>query len=244
MLAFFSASAGKRDMYILPALPAFALAAAPALPALLEREGFRRLLWAFVLMLSLLLLALGVAGSFTEAKFATRLVHERGLGEEARALWWMLLGVGAIASVAALWLRPARALAATAVLLFAVWSGYGLVAHPVLDGSSSSRALMQQARALAGPTPSIGLVDWKEQNLLQAVGPTAEFGFRASREEQLRRAVVWLRAAPAQRRLLVQEADAGEPDCLRLDAAHAQRVGVANRRVWWLAGDAALTSCP
>jgi 4-amino-4-deoxy-L-arabinose transferase-like glycosyltransferase len=244
VLVFFSASAGKRDMYILPALPAFALAAAPALPALLERQGFRRLLWVFALLLSLLLLALGVAGAFTEAKFASRLVRERGLGEEARALWWMLMCSGAIAAAAVAWLRPARASAATAVLLFAVWSGYGLVAHPVLDASSSSRALMRQARALAGPAPSIGLVDWKEQNLLQAVGPTTEFGFRASREEQLRRAVAWLRAAPAQRRLLVQEADAGEPDCLRLDAAHAQRVGVANRRIWWLAGDAASISCP
>jgi len=41
-VAFFSLSAGKRDMYILPALPALALAAAPYMDALAQRVAFRR----------------------------------------------------------------------------------------------------------------------------------------------------------------------------------------------------------
>jgi hypothetical protein len=38
-----------------------------------------------------------------------------------------------------------------AALLVALWLGYGLVAHPVLDPSSSARALMQRVREIAGP---------------------------------------------------------------------------------------------
>jgi len=42
VLVFFSASPGKRGVYITPATPALALLAAPLLPALLERRGVRR----------------------------------------------------------------------------------------------------------------------------------------------------------------------------------------------------------
>ena len=242
VLAFFSASAGKRDMYILPALPAFALAAAPFLPKLSQRRGFRWCLWAFALLLGLLLLGLGATALLSDPSFARKLVEERNLGAEARWMWWMLAAAGGISVVAALALRPARAAIAVVIALTAIWTGYGLVAHPALDPSSSSRALMQQARTLAGAETTIGLVDWKEQNLLQAVGPTTEFGFRASRELQLNRAELWLRESPGTRVLLVQEDKPGE--CLRLDVAHARRVGVANRRTWWLAGiDALVAPC-
>jgi hypothetical protein len=57
----------------------------------------------------------------------------------------------------------------------------------------------------------------------------------------MQRGEAWLGAAPG-RQLLVQASDA--PECLRLDERHAKRVGVANRRVWWLAGvDAAVADC-
>ena len=237
VLLFFSASPGKRDMYILPALPAFAVAAAPAMQALSARTGFRRALWLFALALAALLLGLGLAALSGHAKFAANLAADRGLGPEVRALWWWLAGTGAIGVLVALVLRPARAALAAALLLGLFWTGYGLVAYPVLDASSSARGLMQRARELAGPTAVIGLVDWKEQNLLQAVGPVEEFGFRRSRKEQLQAAEPWLRADPS-RRLLVQTDDA--PDCLQLDAAHALRVGTANRRDWWLAGTEAI----
>mgnify|MGYP003770395613 CR=1 FL=1 len=237
VLLLFSLSAGKRDMYILPALPAFAVAAAPFLPALTERHGFRLALWVFTLALGLLLLGLGASAWHDgHANFIGKLLEGRGADEVTRALGMLLVALGAAGTLAALILRPRRAVAATAVLLTILWLGYGFGVHPLLDPSSSSRVLMQAARAAAGPEITLGLVDWKEQNLLQAVGPVTEFGFRARRGEQLRRAERWLREAPAERRLFVQDADEGERDCLRLDAGHAERVGIANRRTWWLAG--------
>lgn len=242
VVLFFSFSAGKRDMYILPALPAFALAAAPYLPTLCERRGLRWTLWGFALGLGLLLLGLGASVLLGHARFLDNLLDDRGADAAVRGLGWFMLGAGAIGALAALVLRPARAVAATAVLLIAVWCGYGLVVYPLLDGSSSARELMQAARLAAGPGTTIGLVDWKEQDLLQAAGPTVEFGFSAQRAQQLRRAQAWLAAEPAQRRILLPDPETGTDACLRLDDAHAQRVGKANRRDWWLAGSGAFVA--
>ena len=242
VLVFFSASPGKRDMYILPALPAFALAAAPFLDALAARAGFRRILWLFTLLLSALLLGLGLSALFSQPKFATALVAERGLGPESRWLWMMLAGVGGAGLLLALWLRIRGVLAACALLLGLLWCGYGFVVHPLLDASSSAREMMQRARALAGADTEIGLVDWTEQNLLQAVGPTTEFGFRQPVEVQLARGADWLRAAPGQRLLLLSPGE--KTGCLDMASPHSRRVWTANRRDWWLIGADAVSACP
>ncbi|MEO8160785.1 MAG: glycosyltransferase family 39 protein, partial [Arenimonas sp.] len=204
VVLFFSLSPGKRDMYILPALPAFALAAAPFLPALLARSDFRRALHWLALALSLGLLLGGLLAWLKPPHAVLALVEERGLGPEARWLWVMLVVVGAIGLAAALaWRR--EGLRALGAVLLALCLGYGFVATPILDPSSSARALMQRAREVAGPDTTIGLVAWKEQNLLQAVGPTVEFGFRREAAAQLHDAGAWLEADPRQRRLLLSQ---------------------------------------
>ncbi len=233
VLAFFSASPGKRDMYILPMLPAVAWAAAPYLDALLQRRGFRFALLCFAMALSALLLVLGVLGLVAPLKAMVALAADRGLGGEVRWLWMMLAAVGATGLLAALWSRVAQAPRAVAVLLVALWCGYGFVAHPVLDPSSSASALMQRARALAGADTVIGLVGWKEQTLLQARGPTVEFGFRTTLPEQLRQGSAWLRADPVHRRLLLSQPQELAA-CFAGATARPLRVGTANRRDWYL----------
>lgn len=240
VLLFFSLSAGKRDMYILPALPALALAAAPFLGDVAGRTGFRRALLAFVLLLSLVLLGGGAAALLGEPGFERRLVAERGIEQHADWLWGMLATVGALGVAAALAWRVRGAAKACALLLVALWCGYGFVVHPVLDDENSAQKVMREARAAAGPGVVLGLVDWKEQNLLQAEGPVAEFGFRQPPRVQLARAQAWLAQDPAGRRLLVQRSEALA--CLAFDG-DAVRVGRANRREWWLLGPGALAGC-
>ena len=240
VLAFFSASPGKRDMYILPALPALALAMAPFAQAVFERAGFRRALFAFLLAFGALLLLAGVGALAGWIPAAARHAANRGLGPEVAVLWWMLVALGTATLVFALAGRITHVGRSVALSLVATWIVTSLVAYPLLDASSSARALMQHARELAGAGTEIGLVDWKEQHLLQAVGPVAEFGFRAPRAEQVERAVAWVRAKPG-RKLLVQGGKAGE--CLGPTAANAQPVGVANRRTWWLVGIEATGGC-
>jgi 4-amino-4-deoxy-L-arabinose transferase-like glycosyltransferase len=238
VLLFFSLSPGKRDMYILPALPAVALAAAPFLPALLARANFRAALHWLALALSLLLLCGGLLCLLQPPAAAIALVRERGMGEEARWLWVMIAVVGFIGMACALaWRR--EGLRAVGALLLALCVGYGFVAYPVLDPSSSARRIMQRARSLAGPDATIALVGWKEQNLLQAVGPTVEFGFRRDPEEQLRMASTWAQADPAQRRILLSQPGEGRT-CFGGRAADVARVGTSNRRDWYLVSREAL----
>lgn len=242
VVAFFSASAGKRDMYILPALPALALAAAPWLDTLVRRNGFRWALAIFVAVLSLVLLGAGLSAWFGDPKFARTLANDRGLDASVVWLWRMLAAVGAIGLLALAIARLRGVLVACGIFLASLWTGYGLVAHPVLDGSSSSRTLMLQARAAAGSGVTLGLVDWKEQNLLQAEGPVTEFGFRAPESLQVQRGRAWLAAAPTTRRLFAPRSDALQ--CVDFAAPDARKVGVANRNEWWLLGPAAVAACP
>lgn len=248
VLVFFSLSRGKRDMYILPALPAVALAAAPYLDGWLQRRGAQRALQVFTWVLGGLLLVLGLAALGGRLPAAEKFAIARGLGDSAHALWWMLVVAGGIGLLAALLWRGARAHWAVGVLLLALWSGFGLVAHPVLDASSSARGIMLAARQQAGPQTVIGLVAWREQNLLQAPGPTTEFGFRAAPELQLQRALAWIDHDSANKRMFIgwYEDQPRPPGfaCLQLQGAGAHRLGVANRRQWWLLDHAALRDCP
>jgi len=108
-----------------------------------------------------------------------------------------------------------------------------------LDGQNSGRDLMQQARIEAGADTTIGLVGWREQQLLQAVEPTEEFGFKTPADVQWQRGLAWLREQPQDRVLMVQEALL--PDCVDRENAHL--LGVANRRGWWLVKGQSLASC-
>ena len=238
VFAFFSFSPGKRDMYILPALPAAALAAAPFLPALLARPSFRRALLVTALALSGLLLGLGLLAWLRPPAAVQALVADRGMGAEARWLWLMLAAVGALGlGAAAVWRRDGpRALAA---VLCALVLGYGLVATPILDPSSSARRIMQAARAAAGADTTIALVGWKEQNLLQATGPTVEFGFRRDASAQLAAALAWMRADPARRRVFLSQPKARS--CFGGEPGDALEIGVANRRRWFLANARAIS---
>src|SRR3546814_4040848 len=90
---------------------------------------------------------------------------------------------------------------------------------------------MREARELAGPGTEVGLVAWREQNLLQARGPTVEFGFTRTPVQQWNAAVAWAAAAPGARVLFVREVPE-LADCLQ--RTRVPSVGVANRRTWSL----------
>lgn len=239
ILLFFTLSAGKRDMYILPALPAFALAAAPFLPGLLQGVGLRRLLFAFVLLLGTVLAGGGAAALWGEPHFEIKIEAGRGLAPNSDALWWLLsaLGGGLVATAALC--RVRRALIALLVGMATLWLGYGFGVHPILDAQNSASALMRSARDLAGPNIGIGLVAWKEQNLLQAVGPVTEFGFRRDADAQFASGRDWLLQQPDTRRLMVL--DDALPACVSRE--HAVAVGAANRRRYWLLDAAAIRHC-
>lgn len=236
LVAFFSIPDGKRDVYIMPALPMMCLALAPLLPGLLRRRFARALVLALAALLALLFLGLGASTLREAGSMAMRLQEQRGLDPAGvRAAAWMLLAMGtwATAALLALWRRPV-------VVLFAglggLWVAFGLVGYPILNDASSARGVMAAAGARIGPDAELGLVAWKEQNLLMADRPAANFGFKVPWDEQLRAAAAWQAQAPG-RWLLVQE-DALE-SCL--DPQRIELAGISNRRRWWLVPPGAVT---
>ncbi|GLQ52468.1 ArnT family glycosyltransferase [Dyella flava] len=240
VLLFFSASAGKRDVYILPMLPMLALITAPYLEAMLATRWLRILCLLFLLVIGGGMLGLGAYALLTHPPFAAKLAYDRGFDGPADSLWWMCIVIGA-----AQWLLLAvfglrRAPWAIAGGMLALWMVCGLWAYPLLNASSSASELMANVRAHLGPQDEIALVDWKEQNMLMLNRPAVDFGFSAPTSQQFAHAAQWQAAAPATRWLFVQEPAMGH--CV--DRSKAINMGHANRRDWWLfKADAVIPGC-
>lgn len=235
LLLFFSFSPGKRDVYILPALPITALAMAPLLPGLLRRRGVRIAVFALTLLL---------AGTLSIAAALAIHRHPAWVGKIEQGLdpqiWWMLLSVGVAGLIVVAFTRVRRAPLGWLLFASVLWSLYGLWGYPVLNGDRSARNVMVQARAIAGPDASIGLLAWKEQNLLMAQGPVTEFGFLKPWPQQYAEAIAWQQQDPARRWVFSLDDAMGQ--CV--DRHRAIHVGHANRREWWLfKADAVIAGC-
>ncbi|WP_140726524.1 ArnT family glycosyltransferase [Pseudomonas sp. Hp2] len=231
VVLFFSIPSGKRDVYILPALPMVCLALAPLLPGLMRKRGYQWLLFAFTALLSCAFIGGGLAMLLGHPGFEQKLMDSRGVGSDVtHTLGWIAAAVGTWGVAGLLLWRVRRSAIGVASLLAAFWVAYGLAIYPVLNDSSSARGVMRLASERVPADGELGLVAWKEQNLLMSPRPVETFGFRVPWEEQLRRGVAWQAQRPDRRWLLVQEA--ALLHCV--DRERASLVGVANRRGWWL----------
>lgn len=240
VVLFFSIPSGKRDVYILPALPMACLALGPLLPGIVRRVGAQRLALGFTLFIGgLALVAGGLMLSGTPG-FEENLVTDRGLDwAQTEAGAWLLLAIAGWALACVAWGRRARAVPAMLAMLAGTWVLYGLVAYPLLTDSSSSASLMREAGARIGADGELGLVAWREQNLLMADRPVETFGFSEPPQAQMRSGIAWQREAPRRRWLLAQET--ALLPCI--DQAAAVPLGGANRRSWWLLPAAATRTC-
>ncbi|MCO5055471.1 glycosyltransferase family 39 protein [Thermomonas sp.] len=240
VFVFFSIPVGKRDMYILPALPMLALALAPLLPGILRKPGAQRLLLAFTAVFSLVALAAGIAMLTGDPAFERKFMDGRD-AHVADGLAWMFVSAGGFGLGACLWFGRRRAQVALVAMLTMLWLLYSLIGAPLLNDGSSSRGLMRAVGQAIGPTAELGMVGWREQQLLMADRPAANFGFKRDAALQFADAVRWQRQRPQARWLLVEEAD-GLPACV--DKIRARDMGIANGRRFWLMDAAVTARCP
>ena len=239
VLVFFTLSSGKRDMYILPALPMACLALAPLLPGIVRKPAARALAFSFAGLLAVAFLGVGLAMVWGEPAFEHMLVQRRGLegGGEPIALFLAAVGAWGVAVLA--WAGRRRAIGGLLGVLAGTWVLFGLVGAPIWNESASSRGLMAEVGAAIGRDAELGLVGWREQQLLMADRRAFTFGFEVPFESQLQRGLAWQAAGPQRRWLLVQ--DAAMAPCI--DRQRALRMDNANRRGWWLVPGAATTDC-
>ena len=191
-----------------------------------------------MLLLSAALALAGAAMLLGDPAFERRFMDGRD-AQVAHGLALMFVAVGGSGIGAALWFGRRRAQHALVALLATLWVLYSLVGAPLLNDGSSSRGLMRRVGETIGTDAQLGLVGWREQQLLMADRPATDFGFKRPKPEQFDAGLAWLRQAPASRWLLVQ--DAALPACV--DRAQARDMGNANRRRWWLLSIRASASC-
>jgi len=241
VVVFFSVSAGKREVYILPALPLLALAAAPQIPRILDATRWpARLLWTLCALLAAGALGVGVYAGWMNPDWGLRQLVARELDAQAAPIWDWLAAFGLAGIAACAWLGPRRPLRVCTLVLTAFWVCVGFGVQPALNDASSARGLMRAVGARLGVQGELGLVAWKEQNLLMADRPARDFGFTRPWREQLSAAIRWQQSAPAQRWILLPDT-ALDPCILR---SRAVDVGSSNRIDWWLfRADAVAAAC-
>jgi len=234
VLLFFSLSPGKRGVYLLPALPAFALAVGPLVPGLWRRIGLQRVGYALTLLLGLVALG-GAAGIAT----APRMVAAAA-GTPVASLTAPLAILGTLAVVSGLVARPRRGFLALLATLAVAWWILGLWIYPVFDAERSGAALMAAARERLPTDAELAIVDWREQMILHADRPVTHFGYRTEVGEQARRGAAWVARVPSRRVLI--PASLLEP-CFR--SGDAEPVALAHRHRWTVVGPTDVSGqCP
>lgn len=226
VLLFFSASPGKRDVYILPALPAFALALAPLLPGLARLRHIRILTLGFAALLAVTLTLASIHALGFDPAWAERVEFQHSIHP-----WWITLSMGLSGCLILVLSFRRHVFMGLAGVLASIWLHYGLWAYPALNSARSADLVDSRIDAVVAETAELALVDWKEQILLQIERPVVEFGFRRDRNEQQELAHEWLRgAAQGARFALVQ----GRSLTRCFIPERAQMLAIANRREWYL----------
>jgi 4-amino-4-deoxy-L-arabinose transferase-like glycosyltransferase len=225
VLLFFSASPGKRGVYILPALPAVALAAGPWLRDVWERRGPHRIGFGLAL-----LAAIGFGGGCVYMKWIRpEKVVEVSEKYDMAFPWGPLIALAVVAVALVAAFRVRRGMAALVGIIASIWIVLGLWIAPSIDGIRSGERLIVAMESKLAMSDEVGMVAWKEQFLLHAELPVTVFGHRRFDDEQeLYDGVAWLEGSPS-RRLFVDEE--------KRDACFAGKgafVGHAHRENWYL----------
>jgi 4-amino-4-deoxy-L-arabinose transferase-like glycosyltransferase len=233
VLLFFSASPGKRGVYILPAVPALVLAAAPLLPGLARRPAARRLALACVVVAALGLAALAAVGWLAPPPALLEVAAKNEFDLRVMVTPLGVLGAVGLALAGALRRRGPYALLAFSLL---AWLFVGWWINPLLNDVRYPRRFMARVEALSGPGAELGQVNWREQFVLATDRPLRTFGYaRRDGDAETREAAAWL-GAGARRRLLVP---AGQmAPCFAV--AGAEHLGFRHGRDWYLVSPAAI----
>jgi 4-amino-4-deoxy-L-arabinose transferase-like glycosyltransferase len=239
VVLFFSLSKGKREVYILPALPMLALVMAVLWNE--ARAGKPARVLAAVLPWVLGLVAVAIAGLGAVIQWAPHKLSARlqEYGDLLDTLGLPLVGLGVVLLVLLVALRQRDLFVRMAVNSLAIWVFASLVAWPRVDPHRTPQQIMDDVEGHLPAGAELGLLQFKEQFLLFSQRQLTHFSYLAKIEEQERRAWIWVNEAP--RRFVLAPTDAAL-SCF--DFSRGVSLGEAHRREWVLLGsDALATEC-
>ena len=227
ILAFFTLSAGKRGVYLLPALPALALLSAPHLAELAARASCLRVLRLAALLLSLALAAGAGWLLFVDVERLAELAarHETGAGPV-----WTLFAAALAGAALALAVPARRTAAMFAAFMLLGWQVWGWALQPQINVARSGAPIAARALQAMLEDAPLALAHWRAQQILHLDRPVVHFRGRGLEgHEEMEQAAAWL-AIDGERRLLVP-AEHREP-CFRPNSGLP--LGHAHRRYWIL----------
>jgi 4-amino-4-deoxy-L-arabinose transferase-like glycosyltransferase len=234
VVLFFSLSSGKRGVYVLPAVPAMALATAPYLVELFRRERVQRtFFWIAAVLAGICLAGVGYLLGRSDKRVEVLASYDLDpLGPLAA------IAIGGV--VVCLLARPRRGIIAYSGVLAGMLLVVSFWVNPVMNEARSSRQFVNLIERTADPRRELGIVAFKEQYFLNIRRPIVHFGHARWREaeQEAADAASWL-AQDAQRQLIVTES--ARTQCFQ--QARAQDLGSANRIRWFLVEGAADPSC-
>jgi len=233
VLVFFSMSPGKRGVYVLPALPALAMASLPFIEGVLARRGVR--LAGMILGGALWLFAAVLAIAHTAGvKFAVDLIAAGSLpNASALYVYVVLCGVG-------LAVTSRRApLAAWPVALGSLTVVFSYLIAPAMNAERSGRGFVASMLTQVKPEEELALLAYKEQFLLYLDRPTVNFGHRRWLEgpQESYDASAWLDGAPHRVLLVPQD------QMKHCFPANATRAGRSADEDWYLVRGPAAGDC-
>jgi 4-amino-4-deoxy-L-arabinose transferase-like glycosyltransferase len=234
VVLFFSFSAGKRGVYVLPAVPALALVSAPYLVQLATRRSAQQAMFGLAAATTGFCAAAWIYFSLRPDK-RVDLVDTYGLDPLGPPILMTVAGV-AICAIA----RPRRGFQAFAAVLTTMLLIVSFWINPQLNDARSGESFVAGIERAADPRYELGLVAFKEQYVLHARRPIVHFGYRRWRDEEqeMADAALWL-SERAGRQLVIN--DTARAACF--SNAPTQSLGKANRSEWYLVREGADPSC-
>ncbi|HTQ37172.1 MAG TPA: glycosyltransferase family 39 protein [Steroidobacteraceae bacterium] len=233
---FFTLSRGKRDVYLLSALPMLVLPAGYLMPELLQRRGVQWLLRGLVVLVIAACAGLFAWVRWIDPARGAALLASGGVTSAAPLA---ALALAALAALLAWGRRGAQH--ALAITLAAGWLIAALWIFPQMDGTRSARDFIARLERVAPPGLALGLLAYHEDFLWQLHRPSVNFGNRRFREgeQEAYDAAAWLNAA-ADRQLLVPAAMLAL--CFAT-ASHIEDVGRASGADWYLVRGSPSAGC-
>ncbi len=225
VVLFFSLSAGKRGVYVLPAVPAFVLACSPFVLELVRRPAVQRVMFSLVALLGT---GLAAVAFYLLIEPTERWEVSRTYGLDPLApLVLMSITIGVLCVL----MRRREVFALYAAASCAVMMVVSLWVNPALNEVRSGQAFVSQIEAYTDPSRELGLLSFKEQYLLRIRRPVVHFGHARWREQEQEAAdgALWLNAKPG-RQLIVT----GLAKDVCFQDAQAAALGSANRHEWFL----------
>jgi 4-amino-4-deoxy-L-arabinose transferase-like glycosyltransferase len=225
VVLFFSFSSGKRGVYVLPALPALALASGPYLIELVQRRSVER---------AMFVLALAIAAICLLAALYVSIWPEQRQELQARYeldVLGPLLFIGGVGALICALARPGRGVLAYGGTLATVLLTVSYWVNPVMNPVRSGAAFIDRVEQHDDPDAELGFVGFKEQYLLNVDRPIVHFGHARWHEadQEVADAALWL-SRSSKRQLVVNEH--ARQQCFSKTAS--KPLGIANRSQWYI----------